>query len=416
MAGLKDKTAIAGIGQTEFSKNSGRSELQLAAEAVRAAIDDAGLHPSDIDGLVTFVMDTNDELALMRSIGITDVRWTSRTPFGGGGASATIEHAAAAVASGAADVVVVYRAFNERSGRRFGQPTGGQPAGGQPAGGQPTGGQPTGGQPAGGQPAGGQPAGGQAPARRGWYAPYGLDTPAKMYALWFQRYMHQFGLTNADFGRYSVIARRHAATNPKAWFYQRPITLDDHQNSRWIVEPILRLLDCCQESDGGVACLVTSVERARDLRRPPVLITGATQANLIHGNVTFNYYFPDLCRFPEAESVAAQLWKSTGLSPEDIDVAMIYENFSPVVFYQLEAFGFCGYGEARDFIADGNIELGGLLPVNTNGGLLGEAYIHGVNNILEGVRQLRGTAANQVDDVEHVLCSAGRSAVILGAG
>jgi acetyl-CoA acetyltransferase len=381
MPSLYNKTAVVGIGQTEFSKNSGRSELQLAAEAVRAAIVDAGLQPSDVDGLVTFALDTNDELALMRSVGITEVRWTSRTPFGGGGASATVEHAAAAVASGAADAVVIYRAFNERSGRRFGQPTSDQGAAGT-----------------------------------GWYLPYGLDTPAKMYSLWFQRYMYKFGLTNADFGRYSVVARKHAATNPNAWYYKRPITLDDHQNSRWIVEPILRLLDCCQESDGGVACVVTSTERARDLRQPVVLIEGATQGNLIQGNVTFNYYYPDLCRFPEAESVAAQLWKTTGLQPDDIDIAMIYENFSPVVFYQLEAYGFCGYGEAKDFIADGNIEIGGKLPVNTNGGLLGEAYIHGVNNILEGVRQLRGTAANQVQGAEHVICSAGRSAVVLGKG
>jgi acetyl-CoA acetyltransferase len=376
---LKDRTAVVGIGQTEFSKDSGRSELQLASEAVRAALDDAGLAPADVDGLVTFTLDVNDELMLMRSVGIKEVTWTSRTPFGGGGASATVEHAAAAVASGAADVVVIYRAFNERSGHRFGQPN---PGGGT--------------------------------AGTNWYRPYGLDTPAKMYALWFQRYMHEFGLTNADFGRYSVVARKHAATNPNAWFYQRPITIDDHQNSRWIVEPILRLLDCCQESDGGVACVVTSTERAGDLRQPLVLVNGATQGNLLDGNVTCNYYFPDLCRFPEAESAARHLWKATGLGPADIDVAMIYENFSPVVLYQLEAYGFCGYGEARDFIADGQIELGGRLPVNTNGGLLGEAYIHGVNNILEGVRQLRGTAANQVPDVEHVLCSAGRSAVILG--
>ncbi len=379
MGSLKNKAAIVGIGQTEFSKNSGRSELQLAAEAVRAAILDAGLQPSDVDGTVTFTIDPSDELALMRSVGIQRMRWTSRTPFGGGGSSATIEHAVAAVASGAADVVVVYRAFNERSGRRFGQPTR------QPG-----------------------------PVGTNWYRPYGLDTPAKMYSLWFQRYMHVFGLTNADFGRYTVSARNYAATNPNAWFYDRPITLDDHQNSRWIVEPILRLLDCCQESDGGVACVVTSLDRAKDLPQPVVAIEGATQGNLINGDVTFNYYTPDLTTFPEAEYTAAQLWESTGLRPDDIDVAMIYENFSPVVFYQLEAYGFCGHGEAKDFIADGNIDIGGKLPVNTNGGLLGEAYIHGVNNILEGVRQLRGTAVNQVAGARHVLCSAGRSAVVLG--
>jgi 17-hydroxy-3-oxo-4-pregnene-20-carboxyl-CoA lyase len=379
MALRKGVTAIAGIGQTEFSKNSGRSELQLAAEAVRAAIRDAGLKPTDVDGLVTMTQDPNDELALMRSVGMEEVRWTSRTPFGGGGSSALVEHAAAAVAAGAADVVVIYRAFNERSGTRFGQPA----------------------------------AGPRMPSMN-WYLPYGLDTPAKMYSLWFQRYMDTYGLTNEDFGRYTVVARKHAANNPNAWFYKRPITLEDHQNSRWIVEPILRLLDCCQESDGGVALVVTSAERARDLRQPLVTIVGATQGNVINGDIIFNYYHPDNARFPQAEYAARQLWDSTGLKPHDIDAAMIYENFSPVVFYQLEAYGFCGFGEAKDFIADGHIELGGTLPVNTHGGLLGEAYIHGVNNILEGVRQLRGTSANQVIGARHVLCSAGQSAVVLG--
>jgi acetyl-CoA acetyltransferase len=381
MALRKESAAITGIGQTEFSKNSGRSELQLAAEAVRAAINDAGLRPADVDGLVTMTVDPNDELALMRSVGMEEVRWTSRTPFGGGGSSALVEHAAAAVTAGAADVVVIYRAFNERSGNRFGQPGQGQ----------------------------GMP-------NLNWYLPYGLDTPAKMYSLWFQRYMDTFGLTNEDFGRYTVIARRHAASNPNAWFYQRPITLADHQNSRWIVEPILRLLDCCQESDGGVALVVTSAERARDLRQPLVTIVGATQGNVINGDTIFNYYHPDNARFPQAEYAARQIWESTGLKPADIDAAMIYENFSPVVFYQLEAYGFCRPGEAKDFIADGHIGLGGTLPVNTHGGLLGEAYIHGVNNILEGVRQIRGTSANQVPDAKHVLCSAGPSAVLLGNG
>jgi acetyl-CoA acetyltransferase len=378
-ASLAGKAAIVGIGQTEFSKCSGRSELQLAAEAVRAAVEDAGLTPADVDGTVTFAQDTNDELDVMRSVGIQRMRWTSRTPFGGGGASATIEHAAAAVVSGAAHTVVVYRAFNERSQRRFGQPTR-QPAAGNAA----------------------------------LYLPYGLDTPAKAYALWFQRYMHEFGVTNEDFGRYSVVARAHAATNPNAWFSKRPITLEDHQRSRWIVEPVLRLLDCCQESDGGVACVVTGVERARDLRRAPVVIEAAAQGNTIEGDVVHNYYHRDTSGFPEADYTAEQLWETAGIGPADIDVALIYENFSPIVFYQLEAYGFCPRGEANDFIADGNIGLDGPLPVNTHGGLLGEAYIHGVNNLLEGVRQLRGTAANQVAVVDHVLCSAGRSAVVLG--
>jgi acetyl-CoA acetyltransferase len=247
-----------------------------------------------------------------------------------------------------------------------------------------------------------------------WYLPYGLDTPAKMYALWFQGYMDRYGVTNEDLGRYTVVARQHAATNPNAWFYQRPITLEDHQASRWIVEPILRKLDCCQESDGGVALIVTSADRAKDLAQVPVRVAAASQSHLADGDVLFNYYHDDISDFPEARSLAGRLWKQAGITPDDIDAAMIYENFTPVVLMQLEANGFCGPGEAKDFIADGHIALGGSLPVNTHGGLLGEAYIHGVNNILEGVRQLRGTAANQVVGAEHVLVAAGRSATVLG--
>jgi acetyl-CoA acetyltransferase len=374
------RAAIVGIGQTEFSKNSGRSELQLAAEAVKAAIDDAGLTPADIDGLVTFTQDENDELDLMRSVGITQTRWVSRTPFGGSGSAATVQHAAAAVISGMADAVVIFRAFNERSGQRFGQPANVQ----------------------------------LAPLNL--YLPFGLDTPAKMYSLWFQRYMDTYGLSNADFGLYSVQARTYAATNPRAWFHERPITRDDHQNSRWIVEPILRLLDCCQESDGGVAVVVTREARARDLAQPVVRVAAATYANLRDSGVIFNYFHPDLSRFAEAEAVAENLYATAELAPKDVDVAMLYENFSPVVFYQLEAFGFCGRGEARDFIADGNIAIDGAIPVNTHGGLLGEGYIHGVNNIIEGVRQLRGTAANQVDGARNVLIASGHSGMILSTG
>jgi len=373
------RVAVVGIGQTEFSKDSGRSELQLACEAAKAAIDDAGLAPADVDGTVTFTLDTNDELALIRSLGIDELRWTSRTPFGGAGASATLQHAAAAVVSGAAEAVLVYRAFNERSGHRFGQPMARSPS-----------------------------------ARTNMHEPYGLLTPPQVYALWFQRYMHVYGLTNADFGLYSVVARRNAATNPNAWFFNRPITIDEHQQSRWIVEPVLRLLDCCQESDGGVALVVTSEERARDLRHRVVTIEGAAQSSVRDGDMSFNYYGDDLTRFVEAERSAQQLWQTTGLEAADIDVAVIYENSSPVVFYQLEAYGFCGPGESRDFIAEGHIDLAGTIPVNPHGGLLGEAYIHGMNNILEAVRQLRGTSCNQVQGAQKVLVAAGRSAAILG--
>jgi acetyl-CoA acetyltransferase len=372
--------AIVGIGQTEFSKDSGRSELQLAVEAVHAAMVDASLKPEDVDGMVTFYEDTNNEIEIARSIGIPELRWTARTPWGGTNSAATVQVAAAAVESGMAKAVVIYRAFNERSGRRFGQPPEGRPA---------------------------------IPSSMSPYMPFGLDTPAKMYSLWFQRYMNQYGVTNEDLGRYTVIARQHAATNPAAWFYNRPINLEDHQASRWIVEPILRKLDCCQESDGGVALVVTTMDRAKDLAQVPVRVAAASQSHLLDGDVLFNYYHDDIADFPEARSLAAKLWETSGVGPADIDAAMIYENFSPVVFLQLEAFGFCGRGEAKDFIADGHIGLSGSLPVNTHGGLLGEAYIHGVNNILEGVRQVRGTAANQIAGAEYVLVAAGRSGTVL---
>jgi acetyl-CoA acetyltransferase len=374
-------TAIAGIGQTEFSKASGRSELQLAAEASLAAIRDAGLTPADIDGTVTFVQDTNDEMHLIRALGIPEIRWMARTPHGGAGSHATVGLAAAAVASGAAKNVLIYRAFNERSGQRFGQPI----------------------------------SGGYmdlAKARSLTFS-FGLDTPAKFYSLWYQPYMERYGVTNEDLGHYVVTARAHAATNPAAWFYGRPITLEEHQSSRWIVEPILRLYDCCQESDGGVAIIVSSLERARDLRKPPVRIAAAAQSFLMGGEIMANYYRGDIATMPEAKSMREQLKSQSGIGPEDIDAAMIYENFSPVVLMQLEAHGFCGPGEAKDFIKSGQIKLSGKLPVNTNGGLLGEGYIHGMNNITEAVRQVRGEAANQVDGAERVLATSGRSSIIL---
>ena len=259
---------VAGIGATEFSKDSGRSTMQLAAEASRAAILDAGLTPADIDGVVTFTVDGNDELQLMRNLGVEQITWWSRTPGGGVGACATVQHAVAAVTSGQANAVLVYRAFNERSQYRFGQPHA-RPMGAAPL---------------------------------DWYSTFGIDTPAKMYALWFRRYMHAYGATNEDFGRYTVTARRYAATNPKAWFHDRPITLEDHQASRWIVEPVLRLYDCCQESDGGVALVVTRAERTDDVDQP-VAIVAVADAHQRDASITSNYYHDDLATYPEAARV-----------------------------------------------------------------------------------------------------------------
>jgi acetyl-CoA acetyltransferase len=247
--------------------------------------------------------------------------------------------------------------------------------------------------------------------------PHGLSTPAAQVAMIAKRYMHLSGATSRDFGAISVADRKHAAKNPKAYFYEKPITIDDHQNSRWIAEP-LRLLDCCQETDGAVAIVVTSAERAQDLKHRPAVIEAAAQGSSADQYTMVSYYRSELDGLPEMGLVGRQLWQQSGLKAADIQTAILYDHFTPFTLIQLEELGFCGWGEAKDFIAGGAIEIGGRLPINTHGGQLGEAYIHGMNGIAEGVRQLRGTSVNPVPDVEHVLVTAGTgvptSGLILG--
>jgi acetyl-CoA acetyltransferase len=226
------------------------------------------------------------------------------------------------------------------------------------------------------------------------------------------RYMHTYGATSADFGRAVVQLRAYAATNPNARFFGRPITLDDHQASRWIAEPAIRLFDCCQETDGSVALVVTSADRAADTPAP-VTIAAAGMAGLFEEEIGSNHYRPDLATMEGSAALARCLFDATGISRDDIDVAMVYDAFSPVLLMQLEGLGFCGPGEAKDFIADGHLGPTGVLPCNTNGGLIGEGYIHGLNLTLEAVRQLRGTAANQIADARTALVSASRTGVIL---
>jgi acetyl-CoA acetyltransferase len=377
---LGGRAAVVGIGATDFSKDSGRSELRLAVEAVRAALDDAGLAPADVDGLVTFTMDTSPEITVAQAAGIGELSFFSRVHYGGGAACATVQQAALAVATGIAEVVVCYRAFNERSGRRFGAGVRHR----EPS------------------------AEGTA---LGWTLPFGLLTPASWVAMAAQRYLHTYGLTPEAFGHVAVVDRKYAATNPAAYFHGRPITLAEHAASRWIVEP-LRLLDCCQETDGGQALVVTSVERARDLPKPPAVIVAAAQGAGRAQEQMTSFYGTDLTGLPEMGVVARQLWRTSGLGPGDIDVGILYDHFTPFVLMQLEEFGFCAAGEAAGFVAEERI------PLNTHGGQLGEAYLHGMNGIAEAVRQLRGTAVNQIAGTEHVLVTAGAgvptSGLVLG--
>jgi len=382
------KAAIVGIGATEFSKNSGRSELQLALEACAAACEDAGVDPKQVNGLSTFTMETNPESEILRGLGIPELTHFSRIHFGGGAPCATVQYAAMAVASGVADYVLCYRAFNERSGRRFGTGVQDRPAGATAE-----------------------------EAQFAWTSPHGLLTPASWVAMFAQRMMHEHGVTSEDFGRVAVADRKHAANNPAAHFYEQPITLEDHQSSRWIVEP-LHLLDCCQETDGGQAMLVTTVERARDLKQPAAVVEAAAQGMADDQHMMRSFFRESLTGLAEMGTCARQIWETSGLGPDDVRTAVLYDHFTPFVLAQLEEFGFCGRGEAKDFIADGGIEVGGRLPVNTHGGQLGEAYLHGMNGIAEGVRQVRGTSVNQVDGAEHVLVTGGTgvptSALMLG--
>lgn len=374
---ISGRAAIVGLGATEFSKNSGRTELRLAMESTLAALADAGVDPAEVEGFSSYTVDKVPDYEIARLLGCKNVKFFSQTPHGGGAACAPVVHAAMAVATGQADVVVVFRAMNERSWYRFG--TGSYGFGSTPI---------------------------FDNVNYGWYMPFGFHTPAAWVGMFARRYMHAYGATSEDFGRVSVAVRDFAASNPAAFFYQKPITLEDHQASKWIAEP-LKLLDCCQESDGAVAMVITSAERARDLKQKPVIIKAGAQGITSGQQSMTSYYREDITGLPEMGVVAKALYAQSGLGPDAFQTAVIYDHFTPFVLPQLEEFGFCKRGEAKDFIRAGHHARGGKLPINTHGGQLGEAYIHGMNGVAEAVRQVRGTAVNQVAKVENVLVTAG---------
>ena len=384
---LKDEAVIVGIGQTKYTKNSGVSELALASEAVRNAIDDAGLVPSDIDGLTTFLLDNNDEIEVARSVGIGDIKLVSRIGYGGGAATSIVHQATMAIATGTCDYVVAYRALNGRSGQRYSQGVSGDIVTSDLI-------------------------------HWSWYMPWGLLTPASWVAMFTQRYMHEYGAKADDLGQVALATRNHAVNNPDAFFYERPLSEEDYSTARMICEP-LRLYDCCQETDGGCAVVITSPERARDLRHPGAQIRGVACAAAAEQEQMTSFYRDDITTLPEMEQVAEQIYAQSGLGPQDIDAAVIYDAFTSIVLFQLESFGFCKVGEAKDFVQEGSLSAkGGRLPTNTHGGQLSEAYIHGVNGIVEGTRLIRGTSANQPERNDHVLVTSGvgvpTSALILG--
>ncbi len=384
---LRDQAAIVGIGETEYSKNSGRSELQLGCEALRAAIEDCGIEPALIDGMASFTMDSTDEIELARALGVGELRFIAKAHHGGGAATATLHLAAMAVATGAANYVVCYRTLNGRSGHRFSMGVSGDLITSDLI-------------------------------HYSWYMPSGLLTPASWVAMFQRRYAHKFGTTAEQLGHVAISIRDFAVTNPRAFFHQRPLSMEDYLASKWIVEPF-RLYDCCQESDGAACCIVTTPERARDLRQKPALIRASAQGSGHDQEAMTSFYREDIGAIPEMDVVARQIWEVSGLAPDDVDAAILYDAFTAIVLWQLESFGFCKPGEAQEFAASGGLARGGRLPTNTNGGQLSEAYIHGMNGVNEGVRLIRGDSANQPENtVDHVLVTSGvgvpTSAMILG--
>ena len=380
---LHNEAVIVGIGQTDFTKNSGRSEVQLAAECTKAAIADAGLEASDIDGMTSFTLDTSDETEVARNVGCGDLTFFSRIGYGGGAAVGIVHQAAMAVAT---KYVVGFRALNGRSGQRYSQGVSGNIVTSDLV-------------------------------HWGYYMPFGLLTPTSWVAMFTQRYMHQTGCKSTDLAEVCMAQRAHAVKNPNAFFYERPMTLDDHQTSRMICDP-LRLYDCCQETDGGCAFVITTPERAKDLAQPGAVIRGIAQGSGEDQEQMTSFYRGDIARIYEMEVVAKQMWEVAGMSARDIDAAIIYDAFSSIVLFQLEAFGFCEPGEAKDYVKDSALGVGGRLPTNTHGGQLSESYIHGINGVNEGVRLIRGTSVNQPEKNDHVLVTAGvgvpTSAMVLG--
>jgi len=394
---VSGRSAIAGIGETVYGKNLGRSELDLACEAIVAACTDAGFPVQEVDGIASYHIEQVSEEAIVHALGLENCSFMARTTSGGGGAASIVGLAAVAVASGQAESVIAFRARNRSKGASYG----GDPnQGGRPW-----------------EKAGRAVSGGNQ-----WHHPFGVASPTHEMALIARRHMALFGTTAEQFGMQSVAQRFHASHNPRA-IMRTPITLDDWHNARMIADPI-RLVDCSLENDGATAILVTTPEWARDLAQPPVTVLAqAMGAGPIH--VALADYFRTSSSFDERDfagrHIARQLFARAGCTPADVDVAAIFDHFTMAVPLSLEQYGFCGLGEGGPMIESGATRWpDGALPVNTHGGSNGEGFIHGANHVPEAVRQIRGTSTCQVAGAEVALVTVAISdpagAVLLGRG
>jgi acetyl-CoA acetyltransferase len=387
MVDVAQRACIVGVGETRYTKwgqQANRGEWSLACEAVLNATRDAGLAIDQIDGLASYSNDTNVPWLMQQALGLPQLSFASMVWGGGGsGACGAIAHAAAAVESNQARYVAVFRSLCQGEGHRYGQ------AGGY----------------------------NELP-HLNFMAPFGMFSPPIMIAPLVQRYIHEFGARPEHFGEVALTCRANARRNPRAVMGGRPLTMDDYLNSRIIASP-LRLFDCCLENDGACALIVTTLEKARDLRRKPVRILAAAQGgNPGWGDGALGSHNMPVEEYGagNGKTLAARLYERAGVTPADVDTAQIYDHFTGLVLMTLENFGFCGRGEAGPFVAAGNIRWpDGRLPINTSGGHLSEAYIHGLNLAVEGVRQLWGDSTSQVKDAEVCLVTAGLSASPLSA-
>lgn len=360
---LKDAAAVTGIGETRYSKSSGKSVLALELEASLAAIRDAGLDPKEIDGIIVYDIAEGTAEDYITNFGIADLRFSAITPLGGASCIAAVQCAAAVVAAGAANHVLIPIGRNGYSGSRV---------------------------------AGRLTRMRQFKTVAEFEMPVGANAPAQLYAPMARRHMELYGTTSRQFANVAVTMRQHALLNDNA-IMQKPMTVAEHQASRMIADPF-RLFDCCLESDGGAAIVVSAAARAKDLARPPIHVMGVAEGH--PDSPAAITQRPDITVLGAAKA-GRRAFEMAGVGPDAIDVAELYDCFTFTVICQLEDLGFCAKGEGGAFVEEGRIGLGRELPVNTHGGLLSQAHLVGLNHVIELVRQLRGDGGRaQVADAE----------------
>ncbi|MGI8927614.1 MAG: thiolase C-terminal domain-containing protein [Tepidiformaceae bacterium] len=371
---IRGKTAIAGIGETRYYKRGGAAdpEFKLGLEAIIAAADDAGLDVRDIDGFASYSNDRNDPPRIAAALGTRDLSFSNMFwGGGGGGGSGAVANAVAAVAAGYSKYVVVYRSLAQGQFGRFGQGAAVPRAAGAQA----------------------------------FTAPYGLMSPAQMFAMRVRRFMHDHGVEQEAQRAVALASYHHAQSNPRAVMYGRPLSEEDYDNSRWIVEPF-HLFDCCQENDGAAALVITSAERARDLKQRPAYVLAAAQGSDYRQAATA-HNAPDYGT-SNFKTLAPRLYAQAGLGPDEVDVLQSYENFTGGVMMSIVEHGFCAPGEVNDFFTLENFSAPkGKLPLNTSGGNLAECYMHGLELITEAVRQVRETAPCQVPNANISMVTSG---------